>query len=124
MIRGIRPITAALARLDLRSKEQDLLSEQADVLEHEVQKFLSQPVRGLDGSARRQVTELVSSMGHSQEESRAVIGSTATAAVAQELGTRINPPRSFMAPAASAQAAEVAESIGAEIAGFLKEALR
>ena len=124
MIREIRRIGAALARLDLRSKEQDLLSHQVDVLEHEVQRFLLSPISDLDSLARRQVAELVSSIGHLREGSHAVIGSTAAAAVAQELGTRTDPPRSFLAPAASSRGAELAESIGAEIAGSLEEAIR
>jgi hypothetical protein len=124
VIRGIRPISAALARLDLRSKEQDLLSQEADALEHEVHRFLSLPGSDLHGSAGREVTALVSSLGHLQQGSHAVIGSTAAAAVARELGTRTDPPRGFLAPVASSRGAEIAESIGAEIAGLLKEALR
>ena len=106
MIVGIRRISAALARLDLRSKEQELLSKQAHFLEHEVRRFLSSPLGELSGSARRGVPALAASISHLQEGSRAAIGSTAAAAVAQELGTRTDPPRGFLVPVAGARGAD------------------
>jgi hypothetical protein len=53
-----------------------------------------------------------------------VVGSTDPAAIFQEEGTRMVPPRPFLAPAGSAVGTEAIQALGTATAEALREALR
>lgn len=51
---------------------------------------------------------------------RAVVGSSGSAAVRQEIGTATVPPRPFLAPVAAAQGEAVAHGVAARVAAVLR----
>ena len=60
------------------------------------------------------------SVGSVADGLTAVVGSSDPAAMPQELGTRVVPPRPFLAPVAAERGGDVAERVGAAVAAAIR----
>jgi phage gpG-like protein len=104
LVRGLRQAKHQLAIVDIPAVATCALEAAAQDLEAKVRDLLSQ-TPGQDHSVPWLRTgTLRASIGHNTDGNVAVVGSTSDIAVDQELGTRTNSPRSFLAATASAEA--------------------
>ncbi len=123
-IQGLQAFSDALAHLDLAATQRRGLEQVAAQLEASVKQLLSRRP-GEDHSAPWYRTgTLHDSIGHQAGDDGAVVGSTDPVAVYQELGTRFDPPRPFLARVASAEAEDCANGLADAVAEALKKALR
>lgn len=118
----ILDIANALGSLDCKALQQDCLERAAARIEDAVRQALSRSPGETHTAPWQQSGALRDSIAHSVEGAQAVIGSTSDVAVYQELGTRTDPPRPFLAPAGAELGDDVAESIGAAFAEALRQA--
>jgi phage gpG-like protein len=123
-IQGLHAFSEALAHLDPAATQRNALAEAAAQLEASVKQLLSRRP-GEDHSAPWFRTgALHDSINHDADDNRAVIGSTDPVAVYQELGTRFDPPRPFLAAAIAVEADDIAHAVAGAVVSALKEALR
>jgi hypothetical protein len=61
------------------------------------------------------------SIGHDVDGTTVIVGSLSDVAVDQELGTRTDPPRPFLASTAAGAAEGLAETIAASLARYLAD---
>lgn len=120
---GLQGLADRLARLDLTATEHAALEQAAGVLQDAVRQNLShRPGDPHDtpwlrsGALRRSIT-------HTLRGTEAVIGSADPVAVDQECGTRTDPPRPFLAPAAATGADGLVTGIAAAVFSRLRAAL-
>lgn len=113
-------IAARLARFDPAASQRQALDDAAGRIAEAVRTVLSQRPGGEHQMPWLRSGELRDSIAHSADENRAVIGSTSAVARYQEEGTKSDPPRPFLAPVA----ARLEDSVRAEIAGVIVEAIR
>lgn len=113
-------LAARLARYDAERAQRQTLDEVASRIEAAVRQALSHAPGGQHDAPWTRSGELRDSIEHQADASRAVIGSTSLVARYQELGTRHDPPRPFLAPQAAALAPSVAEAIGAAVAQAIR----
>lgn len=123
-IEGLHALEQALAQLDLAATQRAALDKAAQQLDAAVKQELSHRPGEDHVFPWYRSGALHNSISHEAEGDRAVIGSADPVAVYQELGTRTDPPRPFLAAAASARAEAIAHEIGEVVATALKEALR
>jgi phage gpG-like protein len=122
-VKTLDGLHAALGRLDLSAVGETALASAAAAIEMRVRAALSHPVGGAHAAPWLRSGGLLDSISHQTVGTEAVVGSTSLIAVYQELGTRTDPPRPFLAPAAmlesEATANLVAESVVVAIAAAL-----
>ncbi len=118
-----RQLARRLARLDLDATKQAALAQAAENLRAAVRQELSHPPGGphdvpwlRDGTLRDSIGVLVQAEG-------ATIGSTDPVALDQEYGTRTDPPRPFLAPAAAANGAVIAASVAETMVQRMRQEL-
>jgi len=118
-VRTLDALHAALGRLDLPAVGETALAVAAAEIETRVRAALSHPVGGAHAAPWLRSGGLLDSISHQAVGAQAAVGSTSLVAVYQELGTRTDPPRPFLVPAAMAEseaaAGTVAESVVAAI---------
>jgi HK97 gp10 family phage protein len=110
---------ARLRALDLEPVQRAALAAAAQRIVDDLRAALSTQPGGDHAAPWLGRGALRDSIATESDATGAVIGSTSDVAVYQELGTRRDPPRPFLAPAAAAQAETVAEAIGAAVADAL-----
>lgn len=113
-------LAARLARFDAEPVHRQALADAASWIEAAVQQALSHPPGGEHDAPWLRSGELRDSIAHQADATHAVIGSTSAVARYQEMGTRRDPPRPFLAPQAAALAPTVAEAIGAAVAQAIR----
>jgi len=116
-------LSARIAAIDFDAVQRKALEDASQRIEKAVRESLTPP----DGSRQAPricEDELRDSIAHEIDTARAVIGSTSRVAPDQELGSRRNPPRPFLAPAAAALGESVAEAIGTALADAIRMAAR
>jgi hypothetical protein len=119
LIRGLRRAEDRLAHLDIAAGIAGALAVATQELHDKIVDVLSEPP-GQDHSVPWLRTgELRESIGSDVDGSTAVIGSSSSVAVDQELGTSTIPPRSFLAATAGGAADETVASIAASLARHL-----
>ena len=124
MIAGLDRLRAALAELDTDSVARAALSSGASMIADVVRESLNHSPGSDHATPWRQTGTLHDSIGVTAMDDRAVVGSSDPVAVDQELGTRTDPPRPFLAPAAAEAAPALAETVGSAVADALREATR
>jgi phage gpG-like protein len=121
LIRGLRQAEERLGRLDIGQEIANSLDAAAQELQSKVVDTLSM-APGRDHSAPwLQTGALRASIAHSSDGTVAVVGSSSDVAVDQELGTRSDPPRSFLASTAASAAEDMVASIAGALARHLAE---
>ena len=110
-----RQLARRLARLDLDATGQAALAQAAARLRAAVRQELSQPPGGSHDVPWLRDGTLRDSIGVSLQGEAATIGSTDPVALDQEYGTRYDPPRPFLAPAAAANGEAIAASVAATL---------
>jgi phage gpG-like protein len=121
LVRGLRQADERLSRLDLGQVVADSLDSAARELESKVVDVLSM-APGQDHSAPwLQTGALRASISHHTDGMIAVVGSSCDVAVDQELGTKTDPPRSFLASTAAGAAEDLVAAIAASLARQLAE---
>ena len=118
-----RQLARRLARLDLGATTQAALAQAAGNLRAAVRQELSQPPGAPHDVPWLRDGTLRDSIGISVNAEGATIGSTDPVALDQECGTRTDPPRPFLAPAAAADGAVIAASVGAAVVQRMREKL-
>ena len=118
-----RQLARRLARLDLGATTQAALAQAAGKLRAVVRQELSQPPGAPHDVPWLRDGTLRDSIGISVNAEGATIGSTDPVALDQECGTRTDPPRPFLAPAAAAEGAVIAASVGAAVVQRMREKL-
>jgi phage gpG-like protein len=117
----LRQAEERLDRLDIGQVVADSLEAAAQKLEAKVVDILSM-APGEDHTAPwLQTGALRESITHDSDGTIAVVGSSSYVAVDQELGTRSDPPRSFLASTAADTAEDLVASIAAALARHLAE---
>jgi hypothetical protein len=107
-------------RLDLHH----IMRAQAEALADAIRASLDIAPGGDHRTPWRQSGQLAASIAVEATPEGFIVGSTSPVALAQELGTPHIPPRPFLAPAAMAHAASVAQEIGAAAAAQVEIQLR
>jgi HK97 gp10 family phage protein len=115
---------ARLGRVELEAVHRRALEEAAQRIEAAVQSALSHPPGGDHDTPWLRSGELRNSIAHKADAEGATIGSTSMVALYQEVGTRNDPPRPFLAPVAAAIGEEVAEAIGSAVVETIRAAIR
>ena len=118
-----RQLARRLARLDLGATTQAALVQAAGKLRAVVRQELSQPPGAPHDVPWLRDGTLRDSIGISVNAEGATIGSTDPVALDQECGTRKDPPRPFLAPAAAAEGAVIAASVAAAVVQRMRENL-
>ena len=118
-----RQLARRLARLDLDATKQAALAQAAVKLRAAVQQELSQPPGGPHDVPWLRDGTLRDSIGVSLQAEAATIGSTDPVALDQECGTRTDPPRPFLAPAAAANGGVVVASVAEALVQRMREEL-
>jgi hypothetical protein len=113
-------LAARLWRFDTEPVQRQALGDAASRIEAAVRAALSHPPDGEHETPWMRSGALRASIAHEADALRAVIGSTSTVARCQELGTRRDPPRPFLAPQAAALAPAVAEAVGTAVAQAIR----
>ena len=116
-------IADALGSVDGEALQRDSLDRAAARITDAVRRALSRSPGEDHVAPWLQSGALRDSLGHSVEGTQVVIGSTSDVALDQEQGTRTDPPRPFLAPAAAALGEDIANEIGAAFAHALRQAL-
>ena len=124
MIAGLDRLRAALADLDTDSAARVALSSRASMIADAVRESLNHAPGSDHATPWRQTGTLHDSIAVTVTDNGAVVGSSDPVAVDQELGTRTDPPRPFLAPAAAEAAPALAEAVGVAVADALREAMR
>ena len=119
-----RRLAQRLARLDLDATKQAALTQAAETLQATVRRELSQPPGPVHTMPWLRDGTLRDSIGVSLQADAAVIGSTDPVALDQECGTRTDPPRPFLAPAAAADGEAVAAAMAEALVQRMREGLR
>jgi len=121
LVKGLRQANQRLARLDIRQAVADSLDAAVQQLEAQVVDTLSMSP-GPDHSVPWvQTGALRASISHSSDGMIAVVGSSSDVAVDQELGTRSDAPRPFLASTAANATEDLVASIAAALARHLAE---
>lgn len=120
VVAGLRELAAFLREVEVDAVAASALRRGAEQLAETVRADLSG-----SGDGSRDVPRIVSgalrdSIGVRADGAMAVIGSTSEVALFQETGTRTDPPRPFLAPAAARQGAAIAHQVGAAVAAALR----
>ena len=118
-----RQLARRLARLGLSATKQAALAQAAGNLRASVRQELSQPPGAPHDVPWLRDGTLRDSIGISVTAEEATIGSTDPVALDQECGTRTDPPRPFLAPAAAAEGAVIAASVAAAVVQRMREKL-
>lgn len=108
-----------LDRVDLERVKSEALEHGATRLAEAVREALSHSPGEAHDTPWLGSGELRDSIRQESDANGAVVGSTSAVALYQELGTRRDPPRPFMAPAGAALGEAVAEELGAAMAAAL-----
>lgn len=116
---GLAEFGRRLAALDLGEVQRNALSRARERLTDAVRARLATPPGGVHAAPWLRSGGLYDSISSQCDERHVVVGSTSEVARYQELGTRYDPPRPFLAPAA----AELAPELAAEIAAALTQAI-
>ena len=111
-----RDLAEHLAGLPVAETIATALEAAAAGLADGVREALSTPPNGPHDAPWAETGALRDSITHSADATSAAIGSNDPAAAPQELGTATIPPRPFLAPAAAAQAADIARHVGDAVA--------
>jgi hypothetical protein len=119
-IRGLSEWRNHLARLDLGLVRTQAAQSAAEQIATKVREGLSVAPGGPHARPWLRSGNLRQSIASEADEAGAVIGSTSSVAVDQELGTSRIPPRPFLAPAAAQSAPTVVEAIGAAVAQAMR----
>lgn len=117
---SLAELAARLERFDVEPTQRQALDDAASRMEAAVREALSHAPGGEHDLPWVRSGELRDSIAHQADASRAVIGSDSMVARYQELGTRHDPPRPFLAPQAAALGPSVAEAIGAAVAQAIR----
>jgi phage gpG-like protein len=121
IVRGLREAEERISGLDFGKAVAESLDAAARDLESRVVDVLSM-APGQDHSVPwLQTGALRASITHKSDGMIAVVGSSSDVAVDQELGTRTDPPRSFLASTAASAAEDLVASIAAALARHLAE---
>ena len=118
-----RQLARRLAWLDLDATKQAALAQAAVKLRAAVQQELSQPPGGPHDVPWLRDGTLRDSIGISVQGEAATIGSTDPVAPDQECGTRTDPPRPFLAPAAAANGEVVAATVAEALVQRMRQEL-
>jgi hypothetical protein len=121
LVRGLREAEAHLARLNFVNAAADALTAAAQELKAKVVADLSQPPGQDHGAPWLRTGMLRASIGHDIDGIVAVVGSSSDVAVDQELGTRTDPPRPFLASTAAGSAADLVVWIAATLERHLAD---
>lgn len=123
MIANLSEVSTRLGRIDLEAVHQCALEEMAQQIEDAVRSVLSHPPRSEHDVPWIRSGGLQGSIAHEVDVDGARIGSTSMVALYQELGTRNDPPRLFLAPVAAALGEAVAQAIGGAVVDAIRAAL-
>lgn len=118
-----RQLARQIARLDLDATRHTALTRGAAELAAAVRRELSHPPGGPHDVPWLRGGTLRDSIAVAVQDDIAVIGSSDPVAVDQECGTRTDPPRPFLAPAAAAASRTIADSVAAALAQRIREGL-
>ena len=120
-ISGLNELRERLERLRPEDVMAKALAEQTERMAARVREGLSEPpdTAGHDEPWLRSGA-LRDSVGAQADGLQAVVGSSDSAAVPQELGTARMPARPFLAPVAAGMGEEVARAVGASVAAALR----
>jgi hypothetical protein len=120
----LRAAIARLEGLDLAQVQQDALERGAERLRDDVRRTLSAEPGDDHSAPWRRTGALRDGIDFSVDAGEAAVGSADPVAVDQELGTRHDPPRPFLAPAATAAGAEIATDVADAVAAALRAAVK
>jgi len=118
---GLGEFARRLAALDLDAVQREALAQARERLADAVRARLATPPGGPHTAPWMRNGALYDSIAGESDARRVVVGSTSAVARYQELGTRFDPPRPFLAPAAAALAPEIAADIAARLAQAIAE---
>lgn len=116
---SVRAFAELLGRVDLARVKAEALERGAARMAEAVREALSHSPGGAHDVPWLGSGALRDSIGQESNADGAVVGSTSSVAVYQELGTRHDPPRPFLAPVGAALGAAVAQEVGAAVAAAL-----
>jgi HK97 gp10 family phage protein len=117
---GLEGLARRLKRLDLAAAERTALEHAAVILQDAVRARLSHTPGEVHAAPWLRSGTLRNSVTHGIYGTDAVVGSNDPVAVDQEYGTRTDPPRPFLAPAATAEAPKLAASLASAVLGQLR----
>lgn len=120
---GLREFTARLHGFELETTQRQALEDAAQRIREAVQAELSHSPGSNHETPWLRSGDLRDSIVHEVEGDGAVIGSTSLVAVYQEMGTRHDQPRPFLAPAAATLGEAIAETIGKRVVDTIRTAL-
>lgn len=121
-IKGLAELRQRLEQARIAETMARALAAEAELLAETVRQSLSEPPgTGDHDQPWARTGALRDSIAAQAEGLEAVVGSSDPAAAPQEMGTSRIPPRPFLAPAASAHGAEIAERIGGAVAAALRD---
>ena len=123
-IADLAELSDRLARLNMSETQHDALEQAASQLEDAVRDSLSHPPGSAHATPWLRTGTLRTSIQHNADENSAAIGSSDAVAVDQEQGTKIVPPRPFLAPAAAACAEQIAQDIANAIVTSIRQAVQ
>lgn len=123
-INGLRGLARRLDALNLAATEHSALQQAATSLQNIVRQNLSHGPGGTHDVPWLRSGALRDSIGHTTAGAEAVVGSRDPVAVYQECGTHRDPPRPFLAPAASTEGPHLAVAIAAEVVSDLRAVFR
>ncbi len=120
-IKGLAELRERLQRVRVEEVMAQALAQQAERLAEVVREGLSQPP-GSGGHEQpwAKTGALRDNVGAQANGLEAVVGSSDKAAAPQEMGTATIPPRPFLAPAAAAHGADIAQAVGSAVAAALR----
>lgn len=121
LVRGLRDAGARLDHLDVGQAIVDALEIATQDLEARVVDVLSELPGQVHSAPWLQSGALRASIGHDIDGAVAVVGSSSDVAVDQELGTRTDPPRPFLASTAADAADDLVASIAAALGRHLAD---
>lgn len=122
-VSGLQALIDRLRTLDVPALEATALERAAIALQDAVRRRLSHAPGETHDAPWQRTGALRDSVSYATGRAEAIIGSADPVAVDQELGTRTDPPRPFLAPAASEEAPRLAAAIGAEMMDRLRARL-
>ncbi len=120
-VTGLKALTDRLRRIDLDHALRPALDHAASGLQAAVRQRLSGVPGDNHDAPWLQTGALRASIARSIHENEVVVGSNDPAAAPQECGTRVDPPRPFLAPSAAAEAPVIVAEISDAAIGTLRD---
>ena len=122
-VKGLHVLTDRLRRLELDHALRAALEHAGSTLQAAVYQRLSEVPGDNHDAPWLRTGRLRDSIASSICETEVVVGSNDPAAAPQECGTRVDPPRPFLAPTAAAEASAIVADIANTAIGALRDTL-